>query len=328
MESAIKLSRQYYLARNEPARVNFIARESSYHGNTLGALSAGNNPVRRAPFAPLLSPVFHHVSRCFFSRDAKPEESEDTYVDRLIAELEATFISLGPETVAAVIVEPISGASLGSVPAATGYLKRLQEVAWRHGALVIFDEVMCGMGRVGTLHAWQSLGAEPPDLQTIGKGLGAGYQPISAVLVGKTVHKAIESADSTHPFVSGHTYQGHAIGCAAALATQKTIIEGDLLRNVREMGALLRSKLGNLTPNVKKVRGLGLFLTVEFQTQGNKPMAARVASICLQKGLAVYLCSSLVDAVMFAPPFIINENEIEELIRVFISSVEEAGEQE
>ena len=264
------------------------------------------------------------MSPCFFSRDGRPGESEEAYVDRLIAELEATFISLGPESVAAVIVEPISGASLGCVPAARGYLERLQEVVWHHGALVIFDEVMCGMGRSGMTHAWQSLGAkQAPDLQTIGKGLGAGYQPISAVLVGSKVHETVEAAEGTRPFVSGHTYQGHAIGCAAALATQKTIVKDGLLGNVQRMGKLLRSKLETLSPNIKEVRGLGLFLAVEFRTQGRSPAAGRVAATCLQKGLAVYLASSNVDAVMFAPPFIICEEELEEAVQIFIGSLEE-----
>ncbi|KAL1957362.1 hypothetical protein VTO42DRAFT_6042 [Malbranchea cinnamomea] len=321
IESAIKLVRQYHLANGDPERVNFISRKFSYHGNTLGALSAGYNPPRRQGFSPLLSPAFHHVSPCFYSRDAHPSESEEQYVDRLLRELEDTFDRLGAHTVAGVIVEPIVGATLGSVPAAQGYLPRLKELCRKHGALLVFDEVMCGMGRAGTLHAWQSLGGVAPDIQTIGKGLGAGYQPISAILIGKAVHETIKAAANTHPFISGHTYQGHAIGCAAALATQRTIIEADLLDNVRRMGDILKRELRSSTPKLKEVRGLGLFVSVEFASAPGAGIAPDVAAACLEDGAAVYLCSSAVDAVMFAPPFIINEEEVMELVRIFTSCV-------
>ncbi|RJE26390.1 Aminotransferase class-III [Aspergillus sclerotialis] len=223
VESAIKITRQFHVANGEPGRVNFICRRQSYHGNTLGALSAGFNGSRRQAFEPLLSAAFHHVSPCFFSRDAREHEDENTYVDRLIKEYEEMFEQLGSSSVAAILVEPVSGATLGAIPAARGYLARLRGLCNKHGSLLIYDEVMCGMGRVGSLHAWQSLGGVAPDIQTIGKGLGAGYQPISAILVGSKVHRTIELAQAQHPFVSGHTYQGHSIGCAAALAAQQVI---------------------------------------------------------------------------------------------------------
>lgn len=334
VESAIKLARQYFVSKGEVQRVNFIARKYSYHGNTLGALSAGYNPPRRQAFSPLLSPAFHHVSPCFFSRDARPGQSEDEDVDTLIREFEDQFQLLGPSSVAAVIVEPVVGATLGSVPAAKGYLGRLKQLCEKHGALLIFDEVMCGMGRTGTLHAWQSLGSDDggivtsPDLQTIGKGLGAGYQPISAVLVAPKVHAAILASETTDPFISGHTYQAHAIGCAAALATQRTLVADGLLANVRRMGAVLRAYLetNNNIPLLREVRGLGLFLTVEFatdRTASTSAIAAHVAARCLQNGAAVYLCSSAVDAILFAPPFIITEAEVLELGAIFKRSVVE-----
>jgi adenosylmethionine-8-amino-7-oxononanoate aminotransferase len=233
------------------------------------------------------------------------------------------FSQLGAETVAAVILETVGGATLGAVPAVPSYLKRLRELCDQHGALLIFDEVMCGMGRVGTLHAWQTLGGTAPDLQTIGKGLGAGYQPISGILIGEKVHETIRVTQGESPFISGHTYQGHAIGCAAALATQKVIVEHDLLNNVQRMGKILAETLRASTPILKEVRGLGLFLTAEFDTTPESRMAPLVASKCLENGAAVYLCSAAVDAVMFAPPFIINETEIHELVRIFTKSVKE-----
>ncbi|KAK4938256.1 hypothetical protein LTR10_021235 [Elasticomyces elasticus] len=323
VESAIKLTRQYHVSRGDPKRVNFICREYAYHGNTLGALSAGFNPPRRRTFEPLLSAAFHHVSPCFFSRDAKDGEDEDAYVERLVQEYEEMFETLDPSSVAAVLVEPMSGATLGAVPAARGYLARLRELCDKYGALLIFDEVMCGMGRAGTLHAWQSLGNVVPDLQTIGKGLGAGYQPISAVLVNPKVHQIMETSQNQHPFISGHTYQGHSIGCAAALATQHTIITDGLLANVRAMGALCEEQLQKQVPKLKEIRGMGLFIAVEFATQHGQGIAADVASTCLSNGAAVYLCSSAVDAILFAPPFIINEQEVYELVSIFVASTKE-----
>lgn len=323
VESALKLARQYHLCNGQPDRYIFISRKFSYHGNTLGALSAGFNPARRAPFEPMLSQAFRHVSRCFFTHDGLPGESEEAYVDRLIDEYESVFSDVGAEKVAAIIIEPMSGATLGAAPAANGYLARLRDLCDRHGCLLIFDEVMCGMGRAGTLHAWQSLGGTAPDIQTIGKGLGAGYQPISAILVANKVHDALNRAKGQYPFVSGHTYQGHSIGCAAALATQRVIVKENLLDNVQRMGERLSQGLRKQTPLLKEVRGLGLFRAVEFATKQGEGIAAEVASRCLENGAAVYLCSNAVDAVLFAPPFIISKAEVDKLIDVFVSSAQE-----
>lgn len=233
------------------------------------------------------------------------------------------FENLGPDTVAAVLVEPVSGATLGGVPAATGYLTRLRQLCDKHGSLLIFDEVMCGMGRIGTLHAWQSLGEVTPDIQTIGKGLGAGYQPISGVLVSGKIEEAFRLGQDKAPFLSGHTYQDHSIACAAALATQRTIQEEGLLDNVQLMGERLEKRLKATVPMLKEVRGLGLFRAVEFKTSSTSPLAADVASACLKNGAAVYLCSSAVDAILFAPPYIINEQEIDHLVDIFVESVKE-----
>lgn len=323
MESSIKLARHYHFARGESQRVNFIGREYGYHGNTIGALSAGHHPFRRGPFAPLLSPAFHHVSPCFFSRDARASEDEGSYVDRLIAEFETKFQTLGPSTVAAVILEPMAGATLGAVPAARGYLFRLRELCDKYGALLIFDEVMCGIGRAGTFHAWQSLGNVKPDLQAVGKGLGGGYQPISAVMISPKIHQTLKSSHETNPFISGHTYQDHSVACAAALATQRVIIEDNLLANVQQMGEVLEQELRRHVPLLKEVRGLGLFKTVEFITPPSGQIASKVTARCLSKGAAVYLCSGGLDAILFAPPYIISEREVKELVRIFTDSANE-----
>ena len=191
MEAAMKLARQYYLekATPEPQRINFIAREHSYHGNTLGALSMSGHVGRRAKFAPMLLSNTHKVSACFPRRNRLAIETNETYVARLATELDNKFKELGPDTVCAFVAEPVVGAALGCAPAVPGYFKAMREVCDRYGALLILDEVMCGMGRTGTMHAWQQEDVVP-DIQTLGKCLGGGYQPIAGVLVG---HKVIDA---------------------------------------------------------------------------------------------------------------------------------------
>ncbi|KAK3633141.1 hypothetical protein LTR56_015917 [Elasticomyces elasticus] len=328
VESAIKLARQFFVAKGEPQRVNFLCRKYGYHGNTLGALSAGWNPQRRQTFEPLLSPAFHHVSPCFYSRDGGAGEPEEQYMSRLIEEYEELFQTLGTSSVAAILIETVGGATLGAVPPAKGYLQRLRSLCDKYGALLILDEVMCGMGRMGTVHAWQSYGNTIPDLQTIGKGLGAGYQPISAILVGAKVHKTLQASEPGLPFVSGHTYQGHSIGCAAALATQQTIMKDNLLANVMAMGDLLSAELRKQVPLLKEVRGRGLFQAVEFATLPHiKSLAGDVSRTSLANGLAIYLCSSAVDCVLFAPPFTIREREVYEMVDIFVRSTKQVIEQ-
>ncbi|PGH23151.1 hypothetical protein AJ80_02783 [Polytolypa hystricis UAMH7299] len=334
VDSALKIARQYHVYNGELERVNFIGRNDSYHGNTLGALAAGNNTSRREPFGPILSSTFHHVSRCFYDADGAGV-SEKEYEDRLITEFEEKINLLNPKTVAAIIIEPVSGATLGGVPATATYLPRLRDLCSRHGILVIFDEVMCGMGRVGTYHAWQTLGGVAPDLQTIGKGLGAGYQPLSAVLISEKIcAQFARGSREGKKFVSGHTFQGHAMACAGALAVNRIIERDNLLDNVQKMGKLLEARLSvGLPPAFKQhggsLRGLGLFRAVDFGRWresvggvGAAPLAQEVSEECFKQGAAVYLCSAAVDAVLFAPPFIIEEKEVSILASTFLRALD------
>ena len=215
MEAAIKLARQYFLEIGEPERRNVVARWQSYHGNTLGALSAGGNRWRRAQFEPLLSTAMHHVEPCHYWRWHAPGESEEAYGERLAGELEETILRLGPQTVAAFVAEPVVGATMGAVPPVPGYFRRIRDICDRHGILLILDEVMCGMGRTGTLHACEQDGIAP-DLMTIAKGLGGGYQPIGAVLLNERIFEAF--ARGSGAFQHGHTYICHPMACAAALS--------------------------------------------------------------------------------------------------------------
>src|ERR1041385_4473618 len=240
VEASTKGAGKCFTGRGEPQRQRFIARRQSYHGNTLGALAAGGNAWRREPYAPLLSSAFSHVTPAFAYHEQRDDESEADFVARLAAELEAEFQRLGPDKVAAFIAEPVVGATAGCVPPPEGYFRAVRDICDRHGALLILDEVMCGMGRTGTLHAWQQEGISP-DIQAIAKGLGGGYQPIGAMLASGDIIDTIRQGSGA--FQHGHTYLAHPLACAAALEVQRIIDEEKLLERVRELGAQLEQLL-------------------------------------------------------------------------------------
>jgi len=277
IEAALKITRQYHIEKDPPEldRVYFIGRQQSYHGTTLGALGAGGHKARRAIYEPMLSQNSRFVSPCFAYRYKHFSETESQYVDRLEAELDAQFQALGPRKVAAFIAEPVVGAALGCVPSVPGYFKAVRRVCDRYGALLILDEIMCGAGRVGPrpsarfpdpLHAWQDpfIGVAP-DIMTLGKGLGGGFQPIAAMLAN---HKVIDAlANRTGAFAHGQTYQAHPLCCRAALEVQRIIQDQQLVANVRRQGKLLKALLTEALgshPNVGDIRGQGLFWGIEF----------------------------------------------------------------
>lgn len=265
MEATVKLSRQYFYENDKTtARVNFIAREGSYHGNTIGALGISGHVARRTPYESFLMKNVHRVSACNAYRQREDGESDESFVARKAAELEAKFQHLGPETVIGFICEPVVGAALGCVPSVPGYLKAMRDVCHKHGALFILDEVMSGMGRCGTLHAWQQEGVVP-DLQTIGKGLGGGYQAVAAVLISPKVVNAL--LNGSGQFVHGQTYQGMPVQAVAALEVQRIQREDNLMANVKTQGDHLEQCLKSLLgdhPNVGDIRGRGLFWGLEF----------------------------------------------------------------
>src|SRR4051812_41276450 len=304
VETALKLARQYFVERGEPERKHFIARKQSYHGNTLGALAVGGNEWRRKQFAPLLIETFH-VSPCYEYRDRRADETPETYGERLAQELEGQIQKLGPKTVLAFVAETVVGATLGAVPAVPGYFKRVREVCDRHGILLILDEVMCGMGRTGSLHACEQE-AITPDLMTIAKGLGGGYAPIGAVLIRDKIIDTI--AHGSGLFQHGHTYLGHALACSASLAVQRIIRRDNLLENVRIQGAHLARRLqerfGN-DPHVGDVRGRGLFQGVELMAdrsskepfEPKRKLHARIKKEAMARGLMVYPTGGTIDGV-------------------------------
>jgi adenosylmethionine-8-amino-7-oxononanoate aminotransferase len=322
VEAALKMARQYFLEVGQPRRRHVIARWQSYHGNTLGALAVGGNRWRREPFAPLLVDV-PHVSPCFAYRFKRDDESEEAYGRRVADELEAEVLRLGPDTVAAFVAETVVGATSGAVPAAPGYFRRIREICDRHGVLLILDEVMCGMGRTGTLHACEQEGIAP-DLLVIAKGLGGGYQPIGAVLLSQRIYEAFEQGSGF--FQHGHTYIGHPIACAAALAVQKTIESEGLLDRVRTMGRrlgeALEARFGR-HPRVGDVRGRGLLQAIELVRdratkepfEPDLKLHAGVKREAMARGLLVYPMGGTIDGrrgdhVLLAPPFIVEEPHV------------------
>jgi adenosylmethionine-8-amino-7-oxononanoate aminotransferase len=327
VEAALKLARQYFVETGEPERRHVIARRQSYHGNTLGALSAGGNEWRRAQFGPLLIPAMRHIAPCYAYRDKTPDESEEAYGRRVADELEAMIQELGPETVAAFIAEPVVGATLGAVPPVPGYLARIREICDRHGVLLIFDEVMCGMGRTGKLYACDVDGVAP-DLLAIAKGLGAGYQPVGAVLASDAIYDAICAGSGF--FQHGHTYMGHPTACAAALAVQRTIRDNDLLANVNAMGTHLAGALEERFGNhhhVGDIRGRGLFRAIELAADRAtkatfdpaKKLHAKVKREAMARGLICYPMGGTIDGVrgdhvLLAPPFIVTESDIDTIV--------------
>jgi len=327
IEAALKMARQYFLEVGQPQRSRYIARRQSYHGNTLGALAAGGNAWRRAPYKPLLADAFSHVTPAFTYHEKRAEETEDDFVRRLAAELEAEFQRLGPDTVAAFVCEPVVGATAGCVPAPENYFRAVREICDRHGALLILDEVMCGMGRTGTLHAWEQEGMAP-DIQAIAKGLGGGYQPIGAMLVSGRVVDAIR--DGSGAFQHGHTYLGHPVACAAALAVQRVIREDALLARVRQMGDLLEQRLIERFGNhhhVGDIRGRGLFRAIEIVAdraskapfEPTLKVHARIKRAALERGLACYPAGGTIDGVrgdhvLLAPPYIVSAGEIDMIV--------------
>jgi adenosylmethionine-8-amino-7-oxononanoate aminotransferase len=326
IEAALKMARQYFLEVGQPRRSRFIARRQSYHGNTLGALAAGGNAWRREPYKPLLADTFSHVTPAFAYHEKRADETDDGFVRRLIAELEAEFQRLGPDTVAAFVAEPVVGATAGCVTAPEGYFRAVREVCDRHGALLILDEVMCGMGRTGTLHAWEQEGIAP-DIQAIAKGLGGGYQPIGAMLAASRVVDAIR--DGSGAFQHGHTYLGHPMACAAALAVQRVIRDDNLLDRVRQMGDLLEQRLTERFGNhhVGDIRGRGLFRAIEIVSDRASKASfdpalkvhARIKRAALERGLACYPSGGTADGVrgdhvLLAPPYIASAQEIDMIV--------------
>ena len=334
VEAALKLARQYFVEIGQPQRAHVIARGQSYHGNTLGALATGGNLWRRKQFEPLLFGV-SHVSPCYTYRGKMEGESDSAYGQRLVRELEDEVQRLGADRVLAFVAETVGGATLGCVTPVPGYFQGVRAVCDKYGILLILDEVMCGMGRCGTLYTCEQEGVVP-DLLCIGKGLGAGYQPIGALLASARIYDAVVQGSGF--FQHGHTYTGHATACAGALAVQRAVKERGLLSRVRERGAgleaRLRARFGEHA-HVGDIRGRGLFWAMELveDRSSKQPfdpkrrINARLKLQALNNGLMCYPMGGSLDGVagdhvLLAPPYIISEAQLDEIVDKLARSIE------
>jgi len=336
VETAIKMARQYHVDHAEPSRARFIARRQSYHGNTLGALSIGGNLPRRTLYEPLLMDVLH-VSPCFPYRYQSHGESDEAYSTRLAAELEDTIVQAGPETVAAFFAETVVGATAGAVAPVDGYFKKIRQVCDKYGVLLILDEIMCGMGRTGTLHAFEQEGVTP-DILCLAKGLGGGYQPIAAVMAQDFIIDRIYRGSGA--FQHGHTYVGHPIACATALAVQQLVQRENLVEQCAKLGialhAMLTERFGEHR-HVADIRGRGLFQAIELVVDraSGKPfdhqlkINQRVKQSAFSRGLLCYPGGGTIDGlsgdhILLAPPYITTEGELSEAVDILGQSVDHA----
>ncbi|MGA3158119.1 MAG: aspartate aminotransferase family protein [Steroidobacteraceae bacterium] len=336
IETALKMARQYFVETGQTQRRHLIGRRQSYHGNTLGALAVGGNAWRKRQFEPLLIEA-HHIEPCFAYRFQRPGESVEVYAARAAQALEDQILALGKDSVIAFVAETVVGATAGAVPPVADYFKRVREICDRYGVLLILDEVMCGMGRTGWLHACEEEGIVP-DLLVIAKGLGGGYQPIGAVLMRAHVFNAFR--DGSGAFQHGHTYMGHPMAAAAALAVQDVIRRDGLLANVAAMGELLdrrlRERLGDHA-HVGDIRGRGLFRGVEFVADReskapfdpSRKLHARIKAEAMARGLMVYPMGGTIDGVhgdhvLLAPPFIVEPSHIGTIVDRFGEAIDAA----
>ncbi|MDP2571226.1 aspartate aminotransferase family protein [Vibrio sp. vnigr-6D03] len=326
VESALKLARQYYLEKGQGSKSQFIARQQSYHGNTLGALGVGGNEWRRAPFRPLLKTT-HHISPCYPYRDKLESESEFEYGQRVANELENKILEVGAENVMAFVAETVVGATAGALVPVEGYFARIREICSQYDVLLILDEVMCGVGRTGSFYAFEQEGIVP-DIVTVAKGLGGGYQPIGAAIVSSQIYKTI--ANGSGYFQHGHTFNAHPMACAAALATINEIVEGNRVSDVQATSDLLFEKLNEAFsdhPNIGDIRGRGLFIGIEFvedkQTKTpfspNSQLEKKVKKMAMEEGLMCYPMKGTIDGqnghhVLLAPHFIMTPSQVSELV--------------
>jgi len=334
VEAALKLARQYFVEKGHPQKYKVIARKQSYHGNTLGALSAGGNLWRRGLFEPILLP-FTHISPCYEYRGRLEGETPEHYGLRVANELETEILKQGPDTVAAFIAEPVVGATMGCVAAVPGYFKRIREICTQYNVLLILDEVMCGMGRTGTLFAAKYEGITA-DLLTIAKGLGAGYVPIGALMVSKEIYSTIQNG--TGFFQHGHTYMCHTLASATALTVQTVIERDGLLNQVKTLGKTLGQALKTTFgehPNIGDIRGRGFFWGLELvQDKASKTpfdpaktVNSLIKKAAMDAGLMCYPMGGTIDGkcgdhIMISPPFILTEAQIDELVTKLKTAVD------
>ena len=343
-EAAIKLARQIQIERGQETRDHIISRRQSYHGSTIGCMSiSGRTPMLGGPhpspnpFAPLFMPTARKIVPCYEYRWRRPHESEEDYTRRVAGALEDAILDIGPERVFAFIAETVVGATLGAVPPTKGYFRAIREICDKYGVLLIIDEVMCGMGRCGTLFAFEQ-DDFVPDIITLAKGLGGGYQPIGAMMVREEIVAEIEKKSGA--FAHGHTYVGHATACAAGAAVLKVFDESGLVARSAAMGerlyAMLKERFGE-HPHIGDIRGRAMFRGLELvaDRESKEPfppswkLAARIKMKAMEHGLICYPMSGTKDRfsgdhVLLAPPFIMEERHMTELVDKLSRAIDDA----
>ncbi|MBB4277656.1 aspartate aminotransferase family protein [Rhizobium mongolense] len=336
VEAALKMARQYFVEIGQTERRHIIARRQSYHGNTIGALATGGNAWRRAQFKPIL-PETHHVSPCYAYRDMQPGETAEVYAERLAIELETKIVELGPEKVMAFVAEPVVGATLGAVGPVADYFRRVRQICDNHGILLILDEVMCGMGRTGTIFALEQEGIVP-DIVTIAKGLGGGFQPIGAVLLSEEIYRTF--AEGSGLFQHGHTYIGHPIAAAAASKVVEILKRPETIANISRMGERLEAGLNaglGQSQYVGDIRGRGLFRGVEIVADKDSKQPfdpaykihSKIKREAMQRGLMCYPMGGTIDGVhgdhvLLAPPYIIQPEQIDMIVERLAAAIDSA----
>jgi adenosylmethionine-8-amino-7-oxononanoate aminotransferase len=326
VETAMKLARAYFVERDGASRSKhlIIARWNSYHGNTLGALSASGHVGRRKPYEPMLLP-FVHIEPCNAYRPARGWE-DPTWDEHVAQELDAAIVREGPERIAAFIAEPVVGAAAGAVPGTRAYFETVRKICDRHDVLFIADEVMTGFGRTGAQFAVNHFGVVP-DLLVMGKGMAAGYAPLAGVLVHRRIVETVQRGSGR--FVHGHTFNAHPVCCAAGYAVQRFMDRHKLVERAATLGSELGRRLQALRQHamVGDIRGMGMMWGVEFvRNQSTRQpfaetlrVAERIAAEAQRRGLLVYPGTGSADGVsgdhmLVGPPFTISESEIEELV--------------
>ncbi|GIZ42852.1 hypothetical protein CKM354_000610500 [Cercospora kikuchii] len=330
LEAAVKLARQYHLEKQspEPQRDMFISRQGCYHGATLATLSLSGHVGRKAPYTTMQIPNVRHTLQCNGYRKSDGENDE-AYVKRLVDALEGDILACGTDRVCAFVAETVGGATSGAMPSVPGYFKAVRELCDKYGILIILDEIMCGSGRTGTMHAWQQEGMVP-DIQAMGKGLNAGFVPLSAILFNHKIYNALHT--NSGAFCHGQTFQAHILACAAALRTQQILIEDGLIQQCREKGDYLMSRLNKIVrqlPNIGDVRGRGLFVGIEFvkDKQTKEPfdprdgIAYRVRKAIFDRNVAIYPGTGSVDGrrgdhLIVSPPYTVSHEEIDQIVGV------------
>jgi adenosylmethionine-8-amino-7-oxononanoate aminotransferase len=335
VESALKIALQYHSARGEPGRRRFIARRRSWHGNTLGALAVSDFSARREPFEGALVEASFLASVNAYRLPTGVAAGD--LADHAAAELEAEILRVGPERVAAFIFEPVVGAAGGVVPSPAGYARRVREVCDRHGVLMIADEVMCGSGRCGTWRALEHDGVVP-DICAVAKGLGGGYVPLGATLYHRRIAAVLDAVDGGA--LTGHTFTGHTLACAAGVAVQTIVKRDRLLERVARDGetfrAALRAELADIEA-VGDVRGRGFFVGIELvrNPATREPFAAKrqvsamIGRTATALGLMLYPVGGNVDgvrgdALILAPPFNAPAEVLDEIVTLTGRAIRDA----